>query len=162
MGGYVETYPTQTLKCRLPLDISHTEAEKRFFLGKSPRAFNLLYQFNSSWLASLPFSRLVGNNLIVISSQNKVIEETYSEDSNLQQDGRFLKRKLKIDLEGKRHVLACILFRSRPEPRFLKQPCLLPVHYWHFNNHHWLIECLPRLLPALDRSELRECLRQCP
>ncbi|MCZ6898681.1 MAG: glycosyltransferase family 61 protein [Bacteroidetes bacterium] len=157
MGGYVNTHPSQNLKCRLPPKIYHTEAEMNFFLGKSPQTFDLNYHFDSSWLASLPYSSLIGNNFIVISGQNKVIKETYSGDSILQQDGRFLKRKLKVDLEGKPHELPFVLFRSRQEPRFIKKPCLLPVHYWHFNYHHWLIECLPRFQPALDLPELADC-----
>lgn len=32
----------------------------------------------------------------------------------------------------------------------------LPLYYWHFNYHHWLIECLPSLLDWVQNPELQQ------
>ena len=140
----VEVFPGQVLRCNPPADLDSTAGESRLFFGRSKHEFNPDYQFAPSTLAALPYSRLVGDGYVVVSHDNHVIEESYSGDQVLHSSGHFLKRTMGIDLDGNQHKLPFILFRNRTEPRLIEQPCVLPTHYWHFNYHHWLIECLPR------------------
>ena len=153
----LETHPAQTLTCRLPLDIDHTPAENRLFFGNSSRHFRSDYHFPSTHLAALPHSRLIGEEYILLSGRNQIIEESYSGDHILQQGGRFLRQQLKIDLGEGQQTVPFVLFREQGPPREIDRSCLLPTHYWHFNYHHWLIECLPRLRAALETPELADC-----
>jgi hypothetical protein len=157
-GCVLDTRLAETLACRPPVWIGHSEAEQRFFFGgKSPDAFALDYPFLPAYLAALPQARLVGQAHIVIAGDNRVLTDSYSGDHVLQLDGRFQQRTLRVDLDGRSLRLPIALYRSPGRPRVIPERCLLPTHYWHFNYHHWLIECLPRLRHVLETEEFADC-----
>lgn len=157
-GGYVETRPAGSLRCRQPLWVDHGEAERRFFFGgKSPAAFGADYPFPAGYLAVLPHARLVGKGWVVVAGDHHVITDSYSGDHILQLDGRFQRRTLHVEADGGRQSLPFVLARRRGAPRSIAGTCVLPAHYWHFNYHHWLVECLPRLRCALETPELAGC-----
>ncbi len=156
--GIVETQPAESLRCRPPLWVGHGEAERRFFFaGKAPEAFNLDYPFPASYLAVLPGARLVGRGWIIVAGDHHVITDSYSGDHILQIDGRFQHRTLQVEADGRRQSLPFALARRTSLPQSISATVVLPTHYWHFNYHHWLIECLPRLRCALEAPELAGC-----
>lgn len=156
-GRYRQTQAVQTIRCRPPLWSDHSEAEQRFFFnGRSPSDFNLTYHFPAAYLAAFTNARLSGDGYIVVAADNRVIQDSYSGDHVLQRGGRFLKQNLKVTFDGQLYNIPFAL-RRPADVRRIEQPCLLPTHYWHFNYHHWLIECLPRLRPVLEMGELADC-----
>jgi capsular polysaccharide biosynthesis protein len=156
-GRYRQTHLPQSILCRPPLWSDHSEAEQRFFFnGKRPADFNLTYHFPAAYLAAFPNAYLTGDSYIVVAADNRVIQDSYSGDHILQRNGRFLKQNLTVNLDGQTHHVPFAL-RRPAEAQRIEQRCLLPTHYWHFNYHHWLIECLPRFRPALEMAELADC-----
>lgn len=156
-GRWQQNRPAQTIICRPPLWAGHSEAEQRFFFGgKRPAEFNMVYQFPAGYLAALPQARLVGDGYVVVAADNRVIQDSYSGDHILQRGGQFLKQNLRVNLDGEMHNIPFALRRPAPAIREIGRACLLPTHYWHFNYHHWLIECLPRFRPALEMAEVAD------
>jgi hypothetical protein len=156
-GRYYRNQPGQTIRCQPPLWSDHSAAEQRFFFnGKAPAEFNLTYHFPPAYLAAFDNARLVGDGYVVVAADNRVIQDSYSGDHILQRGGRFLKQSIKVALDGQTHTVPFAL-RRPAEARQVEKRCLLPTHYWQFNYHHWLIECLPRLRPALEMGELADC-----
>jgi hypothetical protein len=82
------------------LEVEQDAASQQFFFGKPGAEFNLDYEFSSTYLAALPHARLVGPAYVVVSHDRQVIDESYSGDSILQSGGHFLKRTLKVELDG--------------------------------------------------------------
>ncbi|MEM7345167.1 MAG: glycosyltransferase family 61 protein [Chloroflexota bacterium] len=154
---WLETQSAQTLTCQPPLDIGTTPSENQLFFGSPAAQPNKSYTFPAGYIAALPHSRLVGEGYVVMSGRNEVITESFSGDQVLQNGGHFLRQQLKIDLGGGQQAVPFILFRTQNPPRLIDQTCLLPTHYWHFNYHHWLIECMPRLRLALEEPAFANC-----
>lgn len=157
-GGYLESQPAGSLRCRQPLWVDHGEAERRFFFGgRSPDDFGADYTFPAGYLALFRHARLAGRGWVLVAGDHHVITDAYSSDAILQIDGRFQSRTLQVEAEGWRAGLPFVLARRGGPQRTISGTCILPTHYWHFNYHHWLVECLPRLRWALESPELADC-----
>lgn len=157
-GSYQLTQAGEVVSGREPLWLTHTEADQHFFqAGKPAGTFRLDYPFPPLYLATLPQARLVGEGYVVISGDNYLLADSFSGEVALQQGGHFLRQQLKIRLDDQDHYLPFALHRDRGVSRVVGEPALLLSHYWHFNYHHWLVECLPRLRYAFEWGELADC-----
>lgn len=157
-GRYLETQAARSLVCRPPLWLDHDEAERRFFFGgRAPDAFDATYRFPAAHLAAFPNAWLAGQGCVVVAGDGRVLTDSFSSDAILELGGRFQKRVLRAELDGQQHSLPFALGRPRGQARSLPERCLLATQYWHFNYHHWLVECLPRLRHALETPELADC-----
>lgn len=151
----VETHPAEALRCAPPLWSDHAEAERRFFFGGHAEAdFNPLYRFPAATLAALPGARVAGEGVVVLTGDRRVVAESFTGDHVLQRDGRFLRRSLTVQLDGAPEAVPFVLHRPRGPVRRVGGPAVLAANYWQFNYHHWLIEVLPRLRPALEAAAL--------
>lgn len=142
---------------REPLWLGQAEAARRFFYA-GRHQFRLDYTFPPLYLAALPQAQLVGNGYVLVTGDNLLLTDSFSGDHILQHGGHFLKQNLKINLDGREHNLPFALYRDQGVSRVIREPALLLAHYWHFNYHHWVIDCLPRLRYALEDGELADCL----
>lgn len=157
-GGYVQTEPAGSLRCREPVWVGHGEAERRFFHGgRSPADFGADYDYPAGCLAVLRHARLAGKGWVVVAGDHHVITDSFSGSHILEIDGRFQSRTLHVDADGRRQGVSFVLSRRREPERRIPGISILPTHYWHFNYHHWLVECLPRLRCALESPDLAAC-----
>jgi hypothetical protein len=150
------TSPTSSIECALPMGLDNQDRE-RFFFGGSSIQFDRNYAFQPSFVAALPGGRLVGPGYAVVTHDRYLIEDSYSGDHVLQQGGLFLKTQLKIQGLPETPSVPIVLQRHEAPGRRFDHGAVVVAHYWQFNYHHWLIECLPRLSAALDLAALADC-----
>lgn len=157
-GRYLVAEPPASLRCRPPLWVDHAEDERRFFFGgRSEGAFDPVYPFAAAGVAVLPHARLVGRGYVVVAGDGRVVAESVSGDHVLATDGHFEKQTVSVEVDGRRHAVPVAVRGHPSRPRLLPGRHILPTHHWHFNYHHWLVECLPRLRHALEWPSLAGC-----
>jgi hypothetical protein len=156
-GRYLSVDSARSIECQSPLCLTDP-ADERFFFGKPAAQFNRSYGFSETYVAALPHARLVGPGYVVVSHDRCVVSDSYSGEHVLQEGGRFLATRLNVRGPGEVDAVPIVLLRETTRPRPIDQPCVAVAHYWHFNYHHWLIDCLPRLRPALDEPALNDAL----
>ncbi|HEY9839403.1 MAG TPA: glycosyltransferase family 61 protein [Candidatus Obscuribacterales bacterium] len=143
------------LPLRLPLD--HAFVRDAFFFVKPRSQMSLKYPLPESRLHVLPQARLISPAWAIVSHDNLLLQDSYFNDEILQRSGHFLKQRLKLQLEGRPQEIPFALYRPGLEQRQVDEPCYLPAYYWHFNYHHWLLECLPWLEDFVTDPRFSAC-----
>lgn len=144
----------EPLVCADPLGLDADAAT--FFFGADPASFSRKYPFPPRTRAVLPGARLVGPGWVVVTGDRYVVTDSYSGPAALEAGGHFRAAALPLDLDGTRHRLPLVLHRRFAPTQTMSEPCVLIGTYWHFNYHHWLVDCLPRLRGALEDPALAE------
>lgn len=133
----------ENIVCRPP-EFINTNDELLFF-GKSKNLFNYNYPFNPSFLVNFDYCTLIKDIYPVIAHDNYVLKDTYFNDEFFKSKSNFLKSSMNINNSSGSNPLEFFLHNKTSEINYLDEEVYLIPYNWHFNYHHWLIECLPRL-----------------
>jgi hypothetical protein len=147
-----------TVKCEIPLGMElKNNEDELFFFTKKAEYFNLNYPCSQSYIAAFPNCQLVSKSFIVISNSNHVIRDSYLNDEILLKTNLFLQQFLILNLEGNKINIPFIIYKNSPE-KFIDKKLFLFAFHWHFNYHHWILDCIPRLRFILESDEFNDCL----
>lgn len=119
------------------------------FFGKPLNEVKLKYQFPSSYIANFPFATIINGQYVIITQERKLLAESYTSEEKLMTSGLFLPKNMKVRIENAEENLKIVLYKNKP-PRHFDENALIIPSFWHFNYHHWLIECLPRISRIID------------
>lgn len=146
------TAAASSMRCQPPFKPQAEITDDSFFYGRSASTFNFNYVFTESWLYDLPQAHLMGSAWAVQSFERYLIQDSYHNPQLLMP--QIMTNQLKVNLGHGMSQIPFALYRHELSTQAIEADAYLPVYYWHFNYHHWLIECLPLLLEYRDNPRL--------
>ena len=158
-SNYLKTSDTKIFQMKLPLGLNfHSEKDQNFFFGKKPDDFNCNYPLAEAYITAFSNSKLISKSFILISHDNYVIKDSYFNDQVLYDTGIFMQNSLGINMGNGNVNIPFVLHKDNQEIKFIDQEMILIPYHWHFNYHHWIIECLPKLKYIIDSEDFKNCL----
>jgi hypothetical protein len=144
---------SQPIHCKQP--IFHNPNDEMFFFGKPKELFNYYYPFYPISIINFDYCTLISDIYALITHDNYVIKDSYLNDSIFSNKPEFLRNSIRINLENNFTNVDFFLHKKYQNVDFIDEECFLLPYYWHFNYHHWLIECLARIkyLNDFDRQK---------
>ena len=152
---YWEHKPADFMDCQMPLE--HPFLDHAFFFNRPLNQVQLRYSFAPEQFYSLPYAHLMSSAYAVKSYDNQLLKESYLNDELLNKSGQFLVQRIKLNMGQGQIDLPFALYQNQLNETSCDQDCFLPVYYWHFNYHHWLIECLPLIELFLKDPRFSDC-----
>ncbi|MBC7473466.1 MAG: glycosyltransferase family 61 protein [Candidatus Sericytochromatia bacterium] len=143
----------ESLLCKAPKFINFKD--EIFFFGKNKEQFNYKYPFNSSFIANFDYCTLINDIFAILTHDNYFIQDTYFNDENFKQKNNFLRSSITIQDNLGANKVDFFLYNKSKEIEYLDEEVFLLPYFWHYNYHHWLIECLPRIKYFLETEELK-------
>lgn len=135
---------SQPIICKAPNFFNKND--ELFFFGKPKEQFNSYYNFSPIAITSFDFCTLINDIYALITHDNYVIKDSYFNDNLFSNQTDYLRNNLTINLgNGLTNVEFFLHKKNNIEFELIDEECFLVPYYWHFNYHHWLIECLVRI-----------------
>lgn len=145
--------PPPALECASPCRLEDP-AQERFFFAKPAGQFDRVYRFPPRTLCAIPGATLAGRAHAVIAPPRYVVTESVRSRAVLETDGMLRQADTTVDSAHGSRDVSLVTMAPRRVTRTVPEPALLLSQYWHFNYHHWMLECLPRLRWCMEEAQL--------
>lgn len=152
---YWQHKKADSIVCQLPL--AHPSLDDEFFFNRAQAHRQLNYHFAPECVYSLPYAHLISPAYVIKTFDNQILKESYLNDELLNQGGQFLVQRIKLNMGSGQIDLPFALYQNQLNETYSDQIGFLPVYYWHFNYHHWLIECLPLIELFCEDPHFANC-----
>ncbi len=153
-----DAYESKIITCKLPLGMEvQSPKDEFFFFGCKAENFNVNFPLQTAYIASFPYCQLISNSFIILTNDNYLLKQSYFNDKFLTDTNLFMQNSLKLNIDGVMRNIPFALYRKFKEPELIEKNLFLMVYHWHFNYHHWLTECLPRLRYIIESNNFEDC-----